>query len=243
MNKKILVIDDDHEMGELVEMVLESDDFSVFHAYSGLDGLRRTYEIHPDLVILDIMMPDMDGFTVCTRLREMVNIPILMVTALTNEKDMLRGFNAGVDDFLKKPFNNGELKARVHALLRRSKIQDSAENSHITSYSDPVLEIDFLSKVIKLSGKIIELSPKEFDLLSYLIREQGKVITHHELVREVWGDSYVDSKAVASLYIYYLRKKLKDGKSGHKYIRTFWGRGYWFSPWKEEEDETQADQE
>jgi len=229
------VIDDDHEMGELVEMILESDDFSVFHAYSGLEGLRRTYEIHPDLVILDIMMPDMDGFTVCMRLRDMVNIPILMVTALTNEKDMLRGFNAGVDDFLKKPFNNGELKARVHALLRRSKTQEGDGSFQVTSYSDSVLEIDFLSKVIKLSGKVIELSPKEFGLLSYLVHEQGKVVTHHELVREVWGDPYVDAKSVTSLYIYYLRKKLKDGKHGHQYIRTFWGRGYWFAPWKEQE--------
>lgn len=232
MNKKILVIDDDHELGELIDMILQSAEFHIHHAYSGIEGLRKAYEVHPDLIILDIMMPDMDGFTVCARLREMVNTPILMVTALTNEKEMLRGFNAGVDDFLRKPFSSGELRARVQSLLRRAKMQalDATLNS---SYKDPVLEIDFPKQVVKLKGKTVDLSPKEFSLLALLVRERGKVVTHHELVREVWGGSYMDTKPLASLYIYYLRKKLQDGKHGHHYIRTFWGRGYWFIPWEE----------
>ena len=234
MNKKILLIDDDHEIGELVEMILNSAEFKVFHAYSGLEGLRKTYDLRPDLIILDIMMPDMDGFAVCTRLREMVNIPILMITALTNEKEMLRGFNAGVDDFLKKPFSSGELKARVFALLRRAKNLNQGEsNSPITGYVDPNLEVDLALQEVKLHGEKIEFSPTEFNMLSFLIREQGRVISHHELVREVWGDSYTDAKSMAALYIHYLRKKLQDGKLGHQYIRTFWGRGYWFAPLKE----------
>jgi DNA-binding response OmpR family regulator len=182
------------------------------------------------------MMPDLDGFTVCLRLREMVNTPILMLTARSNENDILRGFTAGVDDFLKKPFNNNELKARVHALLKRANHQNSGKISHITSYVDPILKIDIPSRTVKLFGKTVELSPLEYSLLACLLREQGKVISHRGLVREVWGDHYVNESAQTTLYIYYLRKKLQDGKHGHQYIRTLWGRGYWFAPRNEQEN-------
>lgn len=230
MAKKILVIDDDHDLGTLVETVLKTDEFHIYHAYSGPEGLRQTYDVRPDLIVLDIMMPGMDGIAVCIRLKEIVNTPILMLTALSNEKDVIRSFNAGADDYLKKPFSSNELKARVNALLRRSSLASPGDASHITGYIDPVLEIDFSSQMIKLDGKVIELSPKEFDLLAFLVRERGKVIPHQELVRQVWGNSYTDAKSIASLYIFYLRKKLQDGKRGHQYIRTFWGRGYWFAP-------------
>ncbi len=230
MRKKVLVIDDDHEVGALIETVLDADGCDVYHAYSGIEGLKQTYQVHPDIIVLDIMMPDMDGFTVCSRLREMVSTPILMLTALSSEKDMIRGFNVGVDDFLRKPFNNNELKARVRALLRRASQNSSGGSSQITSYVDPFLEIDIPGQHVKLAGNEIELSPKEFEILACLVRQSGKVLSHHELVREVWGSSYLDTKPMAALYIFYLRKKLQDGKNGHQYIRTFWGRGYWFSP-------------
>lgn len=234
MKKKILVIDDDNDLSELIEMVLESEDFDIHHAYSGIEGLKQAYHVNPDIIVLDVMMPDMDGFAVCSRLREMVSTPILMLTALSSEKDMLRGFNAGVDDFLKKPFKKDELIARVQALLRRSNLGTSGDKSHVTGYADSVLEIDIPEQRVKLSGKMIELSPKEFELLTYLVQQARKVISHHELVREVWGTSYLDAKPMTSLYVYYLRKKLQDGKNGHVYIRTFWGRGYWFAPRDEE---------
>ncbi len=230
MRKKVLVIDDDHEVGALIETILDTDECNVYHAYSGIEGLQQAYQVQPDIIILDIMMPDMDGFTVCERLREMVSIPILMLTALSSEKDMIRGFNVGVDDYLKKPFSNYELKARVRALLRRASQRASGSPSHITSYADPVLEVDIPEQRVRLSGREIELSPKEFEILACLVRQSGKVLSHHELIREVWGSSYLDTKPMAALYIYYLRKKLQDGKHGHQYIRTFWGRGYWFSP-------------
>jgi len=230
LNKKVLVIDDDPELGKLIEAILKPLELMVYQSYSGEDGLKQAYAIHPDLIVLDINMPDLDGFDVCSRLRELSSLPILMLTARTHANDMLHGFNVGVDDFLRKPFNNNEFEARVRALLRRSNNQNVSEASYITAYTDSALEIDLVSKTVKLWGNVVELSPKEYDLLAYLVREQGKILSHRELVREVWGESYVNGPAMSSLYIYYLRSKLKDGQDGHQYIRTLWGRGYWFAP-------------
>ena len=230
MNKKVLVIDDDPELGKLVETILKPLELTVYYAYSGEDGLKQAYTIHPDMIILDIMMPDLDGFDVCSRLRELSSLPILMLTARANANDMLHGFNVGVDDFLRKPFNKNELEARVRALLRRSNNQNFGGISYINIYTDPVLEIELSSKTVKLRGNVVELSPKEYDLLACLVREQGKILSHRELMREAWGELYINGPAEISLYIYYLRNKLKDGKNGHQYIRTLWGRGYWFAP-------------
>jgi DNA-binding response OmpR family regulator len=231
LSKKVLVIDDDPELGPLVDIILKPLELNVYPALSGEDGLRQAYRIHPDLVILDVNMPGLNGFEVCSRLREFSSLPILMLTARNHENDMLRGFNVGVDDFLGKPFSKNELEARVRALLRRSlKNQNSGGVFSITSYADSVLEVDLLSKTVRLLGDIVELSPREYDLLAFLVREQGKILSHRELVREVWGELYVNGSSESSLYIYYLRNKLKDGKFGHQYIRTLWGRGYWFAP-------------
>lgn len=230
MTKIVLVIDDDPELGKLIETILKPLELTVHQAYSGDDGLKQAYILHPDLVILDIMMPGLDGFEVCSRLRELTSFPILMLSARSHENDMLHSFNVGVDDFLRKPFSKNELEARVKALLRRSNNDSAAETPYITTYNDPVLEIDLSSKTVKLRGAIVELSPKEYDLLACLVREQGKIMSHRKLVREAWGEPYINGQAVSSLYIYYLRNKLKDGQYGHQYIRTLWGRGYWFAP-------------
>ena len=230
MVKKILIIDEDQDLGRLITTVLGEEEFHVYHAFSGGEGLRKAYEVRPDLVILDIMMPGLDGFTVCSHLREIANVPILMLTALSSEKDVLRGFTVGVDDYLKKPFTNSELRARVHALLRRYRGNDSPTPSLPIVYTDSVLEIDLSSGVVKLLGNVVELSPKEHELLAFLVSQQGKVSSYPELAREIWGDSYAEARPNISLYIYYLRKKLEDGKHGHKYLYTHRGRGYWFSP-------------
>lgn len=233
LGKKILLIDDDHDLGRLVEVVLHPLELTVYQAYSGHDGLRKFYEIHPDLVILDIMMPDLNGFDVCNRLREMSSVPILMLTARTNQNDMLQGFNAGVDDFVRKPFNKNEFEARARALLRRSHERGPGETSYILAYDDTVLGIDLTTKTVKINNKIIELSPREYSLLAYLVREQGKIISKHELAREVWGEAIPSGLSNPSMYIFYLRKKMEDGQHGHQYIHTMWGRGYWFEPRKE----------
>lgn len=230
MGKKVLVVDDDPELGRLVEMILKPSELTVYHAHSGGDGLKSAYAIHPDLIVLDIMMPDMDGFEVCSRLRELTAVPVLMLTARTCENDLLHGFKVGVDDFLRKPFSKDELEARVRALLRRSSMSNTEGPSYVTAYLDPVLEINLADATVKLNGKTITLSPREYDLLACLVRHQGKIVSHRELVREVWGSQYENSSDLSSLYVYYLRQKLQDGRHGHQYFHTLWGRGYWFAP-------------
>jgi two-component system KDP operon response regulator KdpE len=235
MGKKVLVIDDDPELGRLVDTILRPLEVTIFQAYSGTEGLKKSYELHPDLVILDIMMPDIDGFDVCLRLRELTSVPILMLTARATESDMIRGFKVGVDDFVKKPFNKNELEARVRALIRRSNLQKPGDNSYITAYQDSVLEINFASQTVKLLGEIVEFSPREYSLLACLVREQGKIVSHRELVQEIWGGLYANEPSMSSLYVHYIRKKLQDGEHGHHYIHTLWGRGYWFAPRREDE--------
>ncbi len=230
MNKKILVIDDDPDQGELVRIIMQPLGISVQLALSGADGLRQTYALRPDLIILDISMHGLDGFEVCSRLREFSNIPIMMISARHNENDVLRVFNAGANDYLKKPYIKAELEARVLALLRRSSEQTSTELTYISQYTDRVLAIDLLGKAVKLNGTFVNLSPREYDLLECMVQRQGKIVSQRELVREAWGDLSINDLSEISLYIYYLRKKLKDGQFGHQYIRTFWGRGYWFEP-------------
>lgn len=235
MSKTVLLIDDDPELGRLIEVVLRPVEAIVYQSFSGSDGLRKAYELHPDLVILDIMMPTMDGFDVCIRLREITNVPILILTARTNESDMIRGFSIGADDFIHKPFNKNELEARVRALLRRSNNHNNhTKNSYITSYRDDVLEIDLTTQTAKLCGQIVELTPREFEVLACLVRDVGKIVTHQDLARSVWGEHSAEGPSVSSLYIFYLRKKLEDGQHGHQYIHTHWGRGYWFEPRQEE---------
>lgn len=227
MIKKVLLIDDDLELGGIVRIILEPVNVVLFQAYSGPEGLKKLYEIQPDLVILDVVMPGIDGFELCTRIRELSSVPILMLTARTNEKDLLHSFSLGVDDFVKKPFNKNELEARVRALLRRSSRMESRDPEQI-HYIDPILDIDLFTKTVRLLGKVVELSPKEYGLLACLVREPGRLISHQELVHEVWAEYQANYDSIVSLYICYLRKKLKDSQYGHEYIRTNWGRGYWF---------------
>lgn len=234
MGKKILLIDDDPDLGKLVEMILRPMEHTVYQSFSGPEGLKKSYEIHPDLVILDVMMPGLSGFDVCIRLREMSSVPVLMLTARTSESDMLHGFKVGVDDFVKKPFNKNELEARVRALLRRTNHQNEASPPYILSYEDSLLQIDMSSQTVKLKGEIVEFSPREYSVLAYLVQQQGKIVSKGELAREVWGEPVSGGMSNPSLYVFYLRKKLMDGKFGHQYIHTLWGRGYWFEPQKEE---------
>ena len=156
-----------------------------------------------------------------------------MLTARTNDRDMLHGFSLGVDDFVRKPFNKNEFEARVRALLRRSAAQIPNPAAHIHQYEDDVLTVDLASQTVRLNDVIVELSPREYNLLAYLVQSQGMIISKHELMREVWGDPVATGLSNPSLYVYYLRKKLQDGQHGHTYIHTLWGRGYWFEPRKE----------
>ena len=230
MAKKVLVIDDDPELGKLVEAILKPIDLSIYQAYSGPDGLKKAYDLHPDVIILDVMMPGMDGFEVCTRLRELANTPILMLTARVAEADALRGFRAGADDYVKKPFSKAELEARLRALLRRGVYPDGNDGSEITRYSDDLLTIDLEAQLVEMAGKPVELSSIEYNLLACLVRNAGNVVLHRQLLQEVWGSRYGNPISTLTLYIHYLRRKLEDSQHGHQYIHTQSGRGYWFLP-------------
>lgn len=226
---RILVIDDDPEIAKLLTTILKPQGFTVYDACDGKQGLKSAYELHPDLIILDIMMPCIDGWDTCARLRELTDVPILMLTARTTESDLVRGFMSGADDYMKKPFSKVELEARIRALLRRRVNYNRENSSGINHYSDRWLNINLETQVVELKGRVLDLSATEYSLLACLVRNTGRAVTHSQLLREVWGSEYGDV-SVLTLYIYYLRKKIEDSQHDHQYIHTQWGRGYCFMP-------------
>ena len=228
MTDKILVIDDDPDIAKLINLILTPRGLITHHAVDGQDGLKQAYELQPDLIILDIMMPVHDGFEVCARLREMSDVPILMLTAKSQGSDVTHGFAVGADDYVKKPFSNEELVSRIESLLRRKKSTDATKNT--TGYSDGYLEVELTSQRVTIQGEEISLTPTELKLLAFLIRHPNKTLPTRTLLTEVWGDAYNHEKALLSLYIHQLRQKLKESEADHKYIQTQWGQGYWFNP-------------
>ncbi len=227
---RILVIDDDPDIAKLLTIVLKPQGFTVYHAQDGKEGLKNAYELHPDLIILDVMMPCANGWDVCTRLRELTDVPIMMLTALSAETDVVRAFGFGADDYMTKPFSNAELEARIRALLRRKTARSGAISSNINCYTDGLLSINLETQTVKLEGRALDLSTTEYSLLACLVRNMGKTLTHSQLIREVWGSEYGDLSSMLSLYIHYLRKKIEDPQHKHQYIHTQWGRGYCFVP-------------
>ncbi len=227
---RILVIDDDPDIAGLLTAILKPQGFTVYHACDGREGLKNAYESHPDLIILDIMMPCIDGWDVCTRLRELTDVPILMLTARSAEADVVRGLVSGADDYMKKPFSRAELEARIRALLRRKTRNNGAGSPGVSRYADRLLSIDLETQVVELEGRVLDLSTTEYSVLACLVRNMGRTVAHRQLIREVWGSEYGDMAGTLSLYIYYLRKKMEDSQHTHQYIRTQWGRGYCFMP-------------
>lgn len=228
VGSRILVIDDDPDIAKLLSIILKPQGFVLYHSCDGGEGLKKAYELHPDLIILDIMMPKMNGWDACSRLRELSNVPILMLTARSAEADMVRGFSLGADDYMKKPFSKAELEARIQTLLRRTKNHNG--KSEINHYADKVLHIDLETQAVELDGKALGLSATEYNLLACLVRNMGKTVPHSQLLLEVWGCEYGNLSTTLTLYIHYLRKKLDHACHGHKYIHTQWGRGYCFVP-------------
>lgn len=225
---KILVIDDDPSVAELIKLILKPHGLLTYHAADGQEGVKQAYEIQPDLIILDVMMPNHDGFEICARLREFSDVPILMLTAKSQSSDVTRGFAVGADDYVIKPFSNEELISRIKRLLRRNK--STGESKKITGYSDGDLEVELSSQKVTLHGEEIDLTPTEFKLLAFLIRHPQKTLSARTLLTEVWGNAYSHDKALLSLYIHQVRQKLKESETDHKYIQTHWGQGYSFNP-------------
>lgn len=223
--KRILLIDDDAELPGVVGVALEREGFEVIMAPDGPEGLRAAYRHHPDLVILDVMMPRLDGWKTCQRLRELSDVPIIMLTAKTRETDVVKGLILGADDYVTKPFSVAELVARVQACLRRTEPGNSRPESTVLVSGD--LRVDLVRRKVTLRGEPVDLTPTEFRLLSLLARNRGKVVPHHKLLREVWGPEYTEEFDYLHLYVSYLRRKIEIEPANPEFIKTAWGEGYY----------------
>jgi len=228
VGEKILAIDDNPQLIKMIRLCLERQDYEIIAAYSGSEGLRKFQDNHPDLVILDIKMPDMDGWEICRSLREMSpNVPILILTVLKEKANVVRGLALGADEFVAKPFRPGELVARIQALLRRADMTKASSN-RTSFYDDGNLAIDFERQQVYLQGQPVNLSPTEFRLLACLVRDAGRVVPHETLLTRVWGPEYADETHYVKLYIRYLRQKIEECPRRPKYVLTEWGVGYRF---------------
>jgi two-component system KDP operon response regulator KdpE len=225
MSAKILVIEDDQSIASLMQLQLENKGYQVKLAYDGVEGLRQAYAWQPELVVLDIMMPDMDGWTVCERLRELSDIPIIFVTAVGKETDIVRGLEMGADDYLVKPFSPRELLARIEAVLRRSTGGGSFAIEART-YENGPLSVNLENRQVKLNNTPVDLTPIEFKLLSTFIRNEDKVLTHRFLLSQVWGPAYEEERQYLKLYVWYLRQKIEEDPSDPHLILTERGVGY-----------------
>ena len=223
--RRILVVDDEERMVRFIRMNLEHDGFQVIEAFNGkqaIDKLRDT----PDLVLLDVMMPDLDGFEVLKTIREVTNVPVIMLTAKGEEDDRVRGLELGADDYITKPFSPRELVSRVKAVLRRT--EGVTGSMHGLIEVDSRLKIDFDRREIWLEGKLVKLRPTEYRLLYHLVQNAGWVVSHDQLLQKVWGYEYRDEPHYVRLYINYLRQKLEKDPADPKYILTERGVGYRF---------------
>jgi len=223
MKYKVLVVDDDSTLLRFLEDFLKHQGFEVISARNGQQALRAAYESRPDLVLLDVMMPGMDGWEVTKRLRELADLPIILMTAKTAEQDKLRGFSLGVDDYITKPFSFAELSARVQAVLNRIQHQSVPARNAIP-FGDVVLDLD--RREARRGEQSIPLTPTEFRLLEVLSRQPGKAVSEKDLIEEVWGADQAESDAVVRRYIWLLRKKIEPDPAAPRLILTVRGFGY-----------------
>jgi two-component system KDP operon response regulator KdpE len=229
MTKKILIIDDDPAFLNLVEQVLTQKGYEVLKASSGREGLRLIFDQRPDLVLLDVVIPGVDGWQVCSRIREISDIPIIMITGRhKSEEDIVRGLDYGADDYLTKPLGSRELVARVRAVLRRAELPSSQDIRQGVIYSDGFLTVDITERKIIANGKRIKLTPREFRLFTLLVENAGRILTHKQLLEKVWGWEYTDDLDYVRIYISHLRQKIEPDPSLPKYIITEPGVGYSF---------------
>jgi len=226
-DSRVLVIDDDPDIRGLVAKLLERSGLSVEQAEDGRAGLRALHKTPPDLVVLDVSMPDLDGWQTLERIRDLSDVPVLMLTARGDELERVRGLQAGADDYVVKPFGRQELVARVQALLRRAGPQAAQQQEH---YADDHLTIDFAQRAVTFEGEAVSLTPLEFKLLAALVRHPRQVLSREQLLELVWGDSYGVSGDQVKLYVGYLRRKLAPEDPAGAPIETVRGFGYRYRP-------------
>jgi DNA-binding response OmpR family regulator len=223
--RRVLVVDDDSDIRLLVEKLLSGAGYVVESAADGRAALRAFHATPADIVVLDVSMPELDGFETLERLRDLSNVPVILLTARSGEIDKVRGFRAGADDYVVKPFGRQELLARIEALLRRRPQSSQADN-----YDDGVLAIDFASRSVVFGGLPVRLTPLEFRLLAAFARHAGQVLSADQLIDHGWGHSAGVSRDQVKLYVSYLRRKLGSAPDGSSPIETVRGFGYRYRP-------------
>ena len=231
MNEHILIVDDEKEIADLIEVYLSNDGYTVHKFYNGLDALKCIETQNIDLAILDVMLPDIDGFRICQKIREKYFYPIIMLTAKVEDADKIMGLTIGADDYITKPFNPLEVVARVKTQLRRYVRYNNAafteeRDAPITEYDIRGLTINKNTHKCILYGKEITLTPIEFSILWYLCENKGKVIPSEELFENIWGEKFLDNNNTVMAHIGRLRDKLKEPAKNPKFIKTVWGVGY-----------------
>jgi two-component system KDP operon response regulator KdpE len=226
-NRSILVVDDEERIARFIRLNLEHDGFQVIEAYRGMKAIQALRDEMPDLVILDVMMPDLDGFEVLKMIREISTTPVIMLTAKGEEDDRVRGLELGADDYMTKPFSPRELVSRVRAVLRRTEAAGGLSRSEVIDVDDR-LKIDFGRREVWINNELIRLRPTEYRLLYHLVQNAGWVVTYDQLLSKVWGYEYRDEPHYVRLYINYLRQKLEEDPSNPRYILTERGVGYRF---------------
>lgn len=230
----ILIVDDEPRIRDFVRMNLELERYRVIEASNGLEALEQLRENLPDLVVIDVMMPEMDGFETLHHIREVSNVPVIMLTVRQSEQDKIHGLDLGADDYIAKPFSPRELLSRTRALLRRSFMAAPARKTEIIV--DPDLKIDFSRREVIVRGEKVVLRPTEYRLLYHLVSNAGRLLTHETLLSKVWGSEYRDESHYLRLYITYLRQKIEKDPAHPQYILTERGIGYRFKELEERKE-------
>jgi len=229
MVKKILIVDDDAALVRLFDQFLTGKGYEVLKASNGQEALRLFFAHKPDLVLLDIVMPEMDGWQTCSRIRDLSDVPIILLTGQQkDEDDIVRGLDYGADDYLLKPVGGKELLARVRAILRRAELPPAPDVEKRVAYSDDYLAADIAERKVMVNGKRVKLTPIEFRLLALLVENAGRILTHQQLLEKVWGWEYADDLDYVRIYISHLRRKIEPESAKPRYIITEPGVGYYF---------------
>ncbi len=222
---KILVVDDEELLIKGIRFNLQNEGYEVITGSNGAEAVLLTQTEKPDLVVLDVMMPEMDGLTACSKIREFSNIPIILLTAKTEDMDKLIGFDHGADDYLTKPFNILELKARIRALLRRASNAGKPATNTLTSGT---ISLDLDARNAYRSGQLVDLTAKEFDVIEFLMRNPNRVYSRENLLDTIWAYEYRSEIRTVDVHIRRLREKLEENPAEPQYIMTKWGVGYYF---------------
>ena len=236
MKHRVLVIDDDEGLRTLLKLTLERDGYEVETAADGTEGLRKAFALHPDVVVLDVMMAEMDGWATCQRLRQVTQTPIIMLTAVSDVSSVVKALSIGADDYVTKPCRLDELRARLRSVLRREQEARRADPGMILD--DGNLRVNLAEETITLRGERVNLTPTESRLLMCLASRHGEVVSHQELLSTVWGPEYAEEVKYLGVYIRYLRKKIEDDPSSPTYIVTKHKFGYCFTMRNEQAPET-----